>query len=313
VKLDSEPPVVLRRRAHLRDSPRVRPTLNVPRTPVEPSPTHSIWSDYLVPEVGVTRVIGTRRIVGRPTLAGKPTVPTPRRKPRALIVPPFGEGGSLYQIRIPSNGERPWLREFKDRWNVALNVQHVQPTGSPPTQLVAWIEIVFDPSDLRGILAYLETRPPEDHVRVSLTRDDRMMLYMTSPFPPAFSAILERGGLCEFAPGLVNGPPEAPDSWGFIVPRDGGTLNFTNLRSSYRSLGGVRPSRVSGARSREGVSYRQEIALRTAFRMGYFENPRRSNLDQIGSALGVSAHAAMELLRRAVRELVSDREFGRYA
>ncbi|MCI4322658.1 MAG: helix-turn-helix domain-containing protein [Thermoplasmata archaeon] len=277
-------------------------------------PEHSPWSDYIVPEVGITRVIRTRRATAVPVgLPAKTKFPPPRQASRSSIAPPLGEDGSLYQIRIPANGERPWLRDFKDRWNIALNVQHVQPAGSPPSRLVAWIEIVFDPPDLRGILSFLETRPSEEHLRVSLTRDDRMMLYMSIPFPPAFGAILERGGLCEFAPALINGPPEAPDCWGFIVPRDGGTLNVSNLHSSYRSLGGIRGSRAGGDRSREGVSYRQEIALRTAFRLGYFENPRRADLGEVGAAMGVSAHAAMELLRRAVRELVSDREFGRYA
>jgi len=56
----------------------------------------------------------------------------------------------------------------------------------------------------------------------------------------------------------------------------------------------------------EGLTDRQDEALRTAYEMGYFEIPRRASLDEIATELGISASSASERLRRAQTRLIEE-------
>jgi|GEM_PF-5463957 len=61
-----------------------------------------------------------------------------------------------------------------------------------------------------------------------------------------------------------------------------------------------------GERGRVEVSVPQLDALSTAYEMGYFDNPRRASLDQVGDQLGISSGAVSGRIRRAVRTLVRE-------
>lgn len=56
----------------------------------------------------------------------------------------------------------------------------------------------------------------------------------------------------------------------------------------------------------DGLSDRQREALRTAYEMGYFDIPRRTSLEAIGTELDVSASAVSERLRRAQTHLIEE-------
>jgi hypothetical protein len=56
----------------------------------------------------------------------------------------------------------------------------------------------------------------------------------------------------------------------------------------------------------EGLTDRQNEALRTAYEMGYFEIPRRASLDGVATELGISASSASERLRRAQTQLIEE-------
>ncbi|MFC6837150.1 helix-turn-helix domain-containing protein [Halomarina ordinaria] len=61
--------------------------------------------------------------------------------------------------------------------------------------------------------------------------------------------------------------------------------------------------------TRWDLTERQEAALRTAFEMGYFDVPRRTDAAAVAGALGISKSAFLERLRRAERTL-AERMFG---
>lgn len=54
----------------------------------------------------------------------------------------------------------------------------------------------------------------------------------------------------------------------------------------------------------EGLTDRQQEALRTVYEMGHFEIPRRASLDEVAAELDISASALSERLRRAQTHLV---------
>ena len=55
-----------------------------------------------------------------------------------------------------------------------------------------------------------------------------------------------------------------------------------------------------------GLSPEQRRALVTAERVGYFDIPRETSLDELGEELDISGQSASERLRRGVSELVSN-------
>ena len=58
------------------------------------------------------------------------------------------------------------------------------------------------------------------------------------------------------------------------------------------------------APERYGLTEGQLEALVTAYDLGYFEEPRRSSLEEVGTELGVSRQAAGARLRRAIQNLI---------
>jgi hypothetical protein len=215
---------------------------------------------------------------------------------------------TLFHVRLRLPESTSWLHLVKDGWNTTLKVRASQPTGAPPTHLLAWLEVTFAPMARDEILAFLRSRPSSDLVRVAQLADNRLMLYLSSPLPGICASILRAGGLCEFSPFLLNGPSDAPDDWGFIVPGtdsimsllDKAKLSTRAFKAEVMQIGPILPT--------PGISSRQEFAINLAFKLGYFENPRRASLSDVSAAMAVSPHAAMELLRRGVRELVTQHE-----
>jgi len=54
----------------------------------------------------------------------------------------------------------------------------------------------------------------------------------------------------------------------------------------------------------EGLTDRQQEALRTAYEMGYFEIPRTTSLEAVADQLGISASSLSERLRRAQTHVI---------
>lgn len=55
-----------------------------------------------------------------------------------------------------------------------------------------------------------------------------------------------------------------------------------------------------------GLTEKQRETLLTAYRAGYFDEPRSASLDDVAESLGVSSSAASGRLRRATRALVAE-------
>jgi hypothetical protein len=232
---------------------------------------------------------------------------TPSPQPSAAAV-----SSRLYNVRVRSGTPDLWLEALATNWGATLRVLSCGPSVRPPIHLVAWIEITFEALHRDGIIAFLHSRPRSCRVKIASIADDRILLRMASQLPNVCARIFARGGLCKFAPSLLNGPPEAPNDWGFIVSRDGLRQARSRGESSPGGLGQVGIVRVGGPLATAGLSFRQGVAIRSALRLGYFENPRRAGLEKVSSSLGVSSHATMELLRRGIRELVSLHGTGPY-
>lgn len=85
---------------------------------------------------------------------------------------------------------------------------------------------------------------------------------------------------------------------------------FDEFRSFWQENGGFQVHKLTRdgepEPAGEGLTDRQQEALRTAYEMGYFEIPRRASLEAIAEELGISASAASERLRRAETQLLEE-------
>lgn len=113
---------------------------------------------------------------------------------------------------------------------------------------------------------------------------------------------------CPFLPSAGAQDGEAPEGeWRVLVHRvrDAHPLiaSFTPPGNSPASL-----IRIGSYRGSHDLTARQEIAVGTAFALGYFDYPRRAQLKDVARSLGVSRAAAMENLRRGLRKLASQRQ-----
>ncbi len=72
--------------------------------------------------------------------------------------------------------------------------------------------------------------------------------------------------------------------------REGLEFNVKYLRSFAKS---------------SGLTERQEQVLYLAYRLGYFDYPRRASLKDLGRILGIKESTLSEILRRAMKNLIS--------
>ena len=85
---------------------------------------------------------------------------------------------------------------------------------------------------------------------------------------------------------------------------------FDEFRTFWQANGGFQLHKLTRdgdpEPAGEGLTDRQDEALRTAYEMGYFEIPRRASLDDVAAELDISASSASERLRRAQTRLIEE-------
>ncbi len=89
-----------------------------------------------------------------------------------------------------------------------------------------------------------------------------------------------------------------------LLSRDAGAARFGPALEA-RDAGAVAIEKTGTFRPRSPRTPRQEQALRMAFHLGLYAYPRRATLAEVARALGVGRSATLELLRRAVSDLVA--------
>lgn len=99
--------------------------------------------------------------------------------------------------------------------------------------------------------------------------------------------------------------PNGEVQWNVIAPN---SAALKSLVDKVRALGcDVRVEKVSMLRTASELTVAQEKVLELAFELGYFDIPRRINLDRLAKRLEISKATLDIMLRRAQRKLVASR------
>jgi predicted DNA binding protein len=96
----------------------------------------------------------------------------------------------------------------------------------------------------------------------------------------------------------------------FIVPGDKGYRKI--LEELYISNIMFNITRVSRFRSSKILTTKQEMALYIALKMGLFEHPRRTSIEELAKMLGVKPSTLAESIRRGLRRLLEHYFVGHY-
>lgn len=232
---------------------------------------------------------------------GRPSPPE-RRAPR-----PRSDGVvglPLIEIEVSAGNEVQWLREVTRRWPVRAKVQVCRPMVRAPTRLLQVVELVGSPGDLEAVERYLVGPAKVREVTVVPLSPSRRIVRVVSSLPKACGLVLRSGAICTSCRYLPSTDGSRQDRWSLLLPQ---SQQVGALVASLRDGHDGEPPTVYRARKyrpARSLTTRQAAAIETAYRLGFYAFPRRTNLHEISRILGISRSATAELLRRAEAKML---------
>lgn len=204
-----------------------------------------------------------------------------------------------------------WMQDLGTRWGAGVRLHVCRHTEGTPRRLLQLLEINATPATLPEITAFLRQRPRPEEVSLTQLGPHRLLVRLVGPLPALCHSVFEMGAICMSCPFLPS--TDAPEGeskegeWRVLVHR---VQDAPPLLASFATPGNSPASliRIGSYRGSQDLTARQELAVATAFVLGYFDYPRRAQLKDIAKSLGVSRAAAMENLRRGMRKLASLRQ-----
>lgn len=209
------------------------------------------------------------------------------------------------EIEVSAGPESHWLREVTTRWPVRARVQVCRPLVRAPSRLLQVVELVGSPGDLEAAERYLLDAAPLKEVTVVHLSPSRRVVRGVSALPKGCGYVLKTGAICTACVYLPGRDGARRDRWSLLVPHN---QEVGRLVASLREAAGGAPTEVFRARKYRPagtLSARQAAAIETAYRLGFYAFPRRTNLHEIARILGISRSATAELLRRAEGKMLS--------
>lgn len=199
-----------------------------------------------------------------------------------------------------------WVTEALRSEGMSFRLLVCRPSDRGRRRLLRLFEVRTNGEGMAPVVRRLRDRLSFRDVGISNLSPDRALLRVASPMPAICAAAFDLGDFCISCPFLrADGGREAT-SWNVLVPE---IADARRLLSASTSGGTAHASlvRAGAYRRRWGLTARQENAVRTAFRLGYFDYPRRTSLASVAAELGVGRSTTLELLRRATAKIAGER------
>lgn len=240
-----------------------------------------------------------------------------RRSPRRGVPPrersQLPASATLIALELKTPPVPHWLQDLGTRWDAEVKLHVCRPSADGSSTLLQLLEVTAPAGSMPSIIRFLHERAGPRHVSVSTLAPHRLLVRLAQRLPPLCRCAFEMGAICTTCPFLpthhASSDPSVEEefSWSLLV-RDGSRV--PSLLKSLERPGAALPHlvRVGRYRAMEALTPRQELAVSLAVRLGYYDVPRRADLDDVARALGTSRTAAMEVLRRATRKLAVQRQ-----
>ncbi len=208
------------------------------------------------------------------------------------------------ELEVPGGSEDHWLRDIASRWNVRVQFRLCRPTGASPARLLQVVEMTGSPADLGEAERHLRRRRDLSALTVMPLSPSRRFVRAVGPMPTACSRIFESGAICASCRFLPTPSSRNGNRWTLIVPRFSRTIRTVARIGARGEEDQPRILRMRRFVPPRTLTPRQAAALETAFRLGFYSFPRRTNLQEIARILHVSRATASEHLRRAEAKML---------
>lgn len=212
----------------------------------------------------------------------------------------------LVEVDVDADPFPHWIRDITERWNVRVRIEVCRPMGADGSNMVQAVEIIGDPGDLGAAERHLRHRSDIQALTVIPLSPTRRFVRVLTPLPAPCRRIFEEGAICGTCRFVAPGPGGQKARWTLVVPRTEAALRAMAKAGSDPAgapASIVRMRRFAPART---LTPRQAMAIETAYRLGFYAFPRRTNLREISRILGVTRATAAEILRRAESRLLAD-------
>lgn len=213
-------------------------------------------------------------------------------------------GVPLIEVEVSAGFEVHWLREVTSRWPLRAAVRVCRPLVRNPQRLLQVVELVGSPADLEEAERYLVASKDLKELTIVHAAPSRRVVRGVSALPHPCGLVMRSGAVCTACRYLPGPDGKRRDRWSLLLPR---SPKVGKLVAELRGSSGPDVPRLYSAREyrpSRSLSTRQAAAIETAYRLGFYAFPRRTNLHEIARILGISRSATAELLRRAEAKML---------
>lgn len=180
-----------------------------------------------------------------------------------------------------------------------------RPMGSGSSELLQVVELIGDPGDLGAAERFLRRRSDLRALTVMSPSPSRRFVRAVTALPEPCRRVFEMGAICGTCRFPSSSRTSERERWTLVVPRTPAAL-----RAAMRVNRGPKGSpslifRMHRFLPPRTLTPRQSAALETAYRLGFYAFPRRTNLSEISRILRVSRSTTAELLRRAEGKMLA--------
>ena len=198
-------------------------------------------------------------------------------------------------LRIPGN----WVSDVSQRCNASIKVMKCVPWEKDTGRSLVRIET---PSgmDERTLMENIKAVSPKCQVNLVSSGPGSHIAAVTNSACAVCGALNEANCFLDTAVSQ----PDGRIAWTVIAPS---SSNISDLLDRLRKAGcEVEMSALRDQTGDSVLTYHQEKIVRMAYDFGYYDIPRRMNLDGFADRVGISKSTIAVILRRAEKKLIAD-------
>jgi hypothetical protein len=211
---------------------------------------------------------------------------------------------TLQEVRLQGPRIDHWTHALAERFSARVRLRFCRPMRGRPARILRLFDVTAAPATIPSILEFLEEPPTGEDVSLTRLAPQRLLVRSTGPMPTLCAAVFDAGGVCTSCPYLT--AITDAETWKILLPE---TVDAQPLINAFDDRDGppAHVVRVGRLRIPGELTPRQEKALDVAYQLGYFNHPRRVNLQTVADALGIGRSRALELIRRGTLKLAAQR------
>ena len=197
----------------------------------------------------------------------------------------------VLRIRCPDN----WVNEISQKYDIPIRLLGCKPFGENGGRSLIEIE---DTDGTDALLKDIANHPTICHLDVFPAKDGRILGRVATE--KCYACKLLTGSDCFLTSAVTL--PGGWTKWTLVSPAEAGVSQLIgNMKEAGFDVEIVRKTEVE---KEYVLTERQREIIETAFREGYYDQPRRTTIRTLSETLGVSPSTISEILKRGEKKIV---------